>query len=157
MYPTLYRKRIIPNECVKLKDDIILHMDEDVLLTKWQTLKPRSDFHHGYSLYMFKEGIKISKFLCEDDSLYYWYCDIVEFFEDKEAGTLTVTDLLVDITIDEQDRMDVLDVDELSDAYEQGLITDEQFHTSVKRLGDLLKTIHDGGFDRYKERIDRYL
>ena len=157
MYPTLYRKRIIPNECVKLKDDIILHMDEDVLLTKWQTLKPRSDFHHGYSLYMFKEGIKISKFLCEDDSLYYWYCDIVEFDEDKEAGALTVTDLLVDITIDEQDRMDVLDVDELSDAYEQGLITDEQFHTSVKRLGDLLNTIHDGGFDRYKECIDRYL
>ncbi len=156
MYPTLYRKRIIPDECVKLKDDVILYMDKDVLLTKWQTLKPRSDFHHGYSLYMLGEGIKVSKFLREDDSLYYWYCDIVEYSEDKEDNSMTVTDLLVDITIDEDGRIDVLDVDELSEAYERGLITDEQFHRSVKRLGNLLNTIHEGSFERFTDFIDRY-
>ncbi len=156
MYPTLFRKRIIPNECVKLKDDIILHMDENMLVTKWQTLKPRNDFHHGFSLYLFDEGIKVSKFLREDGSLYYWYCDIVEYDEDREKNELTVTDLLVDITIDSENRLNVLDVDELTVAYEKGLISDEQFHRSVKRLGDLLSSVHSGKFVKYAEYIDQY-
>ncbi len=156
MYPTLYRKRIIPDECVKLKDDIILHMDNKVLLTKWQTLKPRKDFHHGYSMYLFEEGIKVSKFLREDDSLYYWYCDIVEFEKNKEKNELTVVDLLVDITIDSEDRLNVLDVDELSEAYNKGLISDEQFHTSVERLGKLLTSVHNGNFKKYTDYIDNY-
>ena len=156
MYPTLYRKRIIPDECAKLKDDIILHMDDKVLLTKWQTLKPRKDFHHGYSMYLFEEGIKVSKFLKEDDSLYYWYCDIVEFDEDKDKNELTVVDLLVDITLDGEDRLNVLDVDELSEAYNNGLITDAQFHTSVERLGRLLTSVHNGDFKKYTDYIDNY-
>ena len=48
-YPVLYRKRLIPEECIPLKDDIILYMDDEVIVTKWNTLKPRKDFHHGYS------------------------------------------------------------------------------------------------------------
>ncbi len=156
MYPTLFRKRIIPNECVKLKDDIILHMDENMLVTKWKTLKPRSDFHHGYSLYLFDEGIKVSKFLREDGSLYYWYCDIVEYDKDPEKNELIVTDLLVDITIDSDNRLNVLDVDELTTAYEKGLMTDEQFHLSVKRLGDLLSSVHSGRFIKYAEYVEQY-
>ena len=156
MYPTLFRKRIIPNECVKLKDDIILHMDKNMLVTKWKTLKPRSDFHHGYSLYLFDEGIKVSKFLREDGSLYYWYCDIVEYDNDPEKNELVVTDLLVDITIDSDNRLNVLDVDELTTAYEKGLITDEQFHLSVKRLGDLLSSVHSGKFIKYAEYVEQY-
>lgn len=156
MYPTLFRKRIIPNECVKLKDDIILHMDENMLVTKWKTLKPRSDFHHGYSLYLFDEGIKVSKFLREDGSLYYWYCDIVEYDKDPEKNELIVTDLLVDITIDSDNRLNVLDVDELTTAYEKGLMTDEQFHLSVKRLGDLLSSVHSGKFIKYAEYVEQY-
>ena len=156
MYPTLFRKRIIPNECVELKDDIILHMDKNMLVTKWKTLKPRSDFHHGYSLYLFDEGIKVSKFLREDGSLYYWYCDIVEYDNDPEKNELVVTDLLVDITIDSDNRLNVLDVDELTTAYEKGLITDEQFHLSVKRLGDLLSSVHSGKFIKYAEYVEQY-
>lgn len=156
MYPTLYRKRIIPKECVELKDDVILYMDERMLVTSWHTLKPRKDFHHGYSLYMFDEGIKVSKFMREDGSLYYWYCDVVEYDSDKEANTLTVTDLLVDITIDKDDRMDVLDIDELSEAYNNGLISDAWFHASVERLGKLISSIHDGSFKEYMDIIESY-
>ncbi len=155
-YPTLYRKRIIPDECVKLKDDIILHMDDTMLVTKWQTLKPRKDFHHGHSLYLFGEGIKVSKFLREDGSLYYWYCDIVDFTENREENTLIVTDLLVDITLDSDNRLDVLDVDELVEAFNKGLITDGQFHRSVERLGKLIESVHDGSFGKYRKIIEEY-
>ena len=37
----LYRKRIIPAECVYLKDDILLYRDSDVIVTKWYTLRPK--------------------------------------------------------------------------------------------------------------------
>ena len=54
--PILYRKRIIPEECILLKDDKILYQDEQVIVTGWQTLKPKKDLHHGYSCYFLKEG-----------------------------------------------------------------------------------------------------
>lgn len=156
MYPTLYRRRIIPDECVELKDDEILHMDDKVLVTKWKTLKPRKDFHHGLSLYLFEEGIKVSKFLREDGSLYYWYCDVVEYEKNEADNKLIITDLLVDITMDADDRLNVLDVDELGEAYDKGLISDEQFHTSVSRLGKLLNSVHKGTFKEYTDRINEY-
>ena len=77
--PVLYRKRLIPSECILLKDDIIISCDENVILTKWNTLKPKKDLHHGYSCYLLKEGIKVSKFYREDNSLIYWYCDILDY------------------------------------------------------------------------------
>lgn len=40
-YPMLYRKRIIPNECVLLKDDLVLSWDEERIVTKWNALKPK--------------------------------------------------------------------------------------------------------------------
>ena len=34
-----------------------------------------------------KEGYKVSKFLREDDSLMYWYCDIIKTEHDKDSKT----------------------------------------------------------------------
>ena len=44
----IYRRRMIPDECILLKDDVILEQTDDIIVTKWNTLKPRRDFHHGY-------------------------------------------------------------------------------------------------------------
>ena len=55
-YPMLYRKRIIPNECVLLKDDLVLSWDEERIVTKWNALKPKKNLHHGYSCYFLKAG-----------------------------------------------------------------------------------------------------
>ena len=41
--PVLFRKRLIPEECVELKDDILLHRDKETIVTKWKTLKPQKD------------------------------------------------------------------------------------------------------------------
>lgn len=157
MYPVLFRKRLIPNECIKLKDDVILHLDEEIIVTKWITLKPRKDFHHGYSCYFFKDGIKVSKFLKEDNSLYYWYCDIVSFDKNEMDNTLTIIDLLADVAIDATGHMNVLDIDELCEAKEQGLITSEQFFISIKRLGKLISKIQQGNFSEYTDILEKYI
>ena len=44
MNTTLYRKRFIPMETILLKDDNIVFQNEDVIVTKWNALKPREDF-----------------------------------------------------------------------------------------------------------------
>ena len=54
----LYRRRFIPDEKKPLTDDKILYMDENIILTSWNTLKPRSDFASGISAYFRKEGLK---------------------------------------------------------------------------------------------------
>ena len=79
----LFRKRIIPNECILLKDDIILSANDEFIITKWNALKPKKDLHHGYSCFFLKEGFKISKFYREDNSLMCWYCDIVDYSYDE--------------------------------------------------------------------------
>ncbi len=151
MYPELFRKRLIPNECVALKDDEILYMDDNIMVTKWTTLKPRKDFHHGYSCYFFEDGIKVSQFLKEDGSLYYWYCDIVTYSWNEALNTLTIIDLLADVTVDSNGHMNVLDIDELCEAREKDYITEEQFFMSVKQLGSLITTIQQGVFSKYTD------
>lgn len=56
--PILYRRRLIPEECVLLKDDRILLHADNILVTSWQALKPRKDLHHGYSCYFSKKATK---------------------------------------------------------------------------------------------------
>jgi len=154
-YPVLYRKRLIPEECIPLKDDIILYMDDEILVTKWVTLKPRKDFHHGYSCYFLKAGYKVSRFLDKDDKLVFWYCDIVSYLWDRVRNTLTVLDLLADVIVKPDGRMEVLDIDELCEAREKLLITDEQFFISVKQLGELIKLIQEGNFHILTDKITK--
>ena len=82
----IYRKRLIPAECLFLKDDIIVEQNDEFVLTKWKTLHPKPNFSHGCSCYLFNEGIKVSKIYREDGSLVYWYCDIVDYDFDEEGG-----------------------------------------------------------------------
>ena len=115
----IYRKRLIPEECILLKDDIIVEQNEDYILTKWKTLNPKTTFSHGCSCYYLKEGFKISKFYRHDGSLLYWYCDIVEYTSRPEDNSLIVTDLLADIILYPDGRMHVVDLDELAEAAKQ--------------------------------------
>ena len=89
----LYRKRIIPEECVFLKDDILLYRDNEVIITKWNTLHPKKTLSHGYSCYFLERGFKVSKFYDHDDNLISWYCDIIqtEFRKEGDADTYMVT------------------------------------------------------------------
>ena len=152
--PILYRKRIIPDECVLLKDDKILHRDEQIIVTGWNSLKPRKDLHHGYSCYFLKEGYKVSKFYREDNSLLYWYCDIVEYDYHPDTDTYIVTDLLADVIIYPDGFVKVVDIDELVTALNEKLISEDTLKKSLLNLNSLLEIIYSGTFDKLAEPIN---
>lgn len=153
-YPTLYRKRILPQECIRLKDDVILTCNEDIILTKWNALKPKKDLHHGYSCYFLKEGYKVSQFLREDDSLLYWYCDIVEYLPDSAAHSLTSLDLLADVIIYPDGYVKVMDLDELVTTLDQGALTQDLLKKCLTRLNSLLQIIYGGNFHTLQKYIE---
>ena len=150
----LYRRRLIPDELIELKDDIILSHENNVLVTKWEVLHPRHDFTHGYSAYFFADGIKVSKFLKADGSLLSWYCDIITASYSSDKNEITVIDLLADVTVDPHGIMNVLDIDELCEAREKKLIDDDRFFLSVKQLGTLITTIQAGNFHKYTDVLN---
>lgn len=150
----LYRKRIIPDECILLKDDVILSSNEDHIITAWQALHPKKDLHHGSSCYFLKEGFKVSKFCRRDNSLLYWYCDIVDYDYHPEDHTLIVTDLLADVIIYPDGFVKVVDLDELVTALESHSIDLDILKSSLLRLNKLLQIIYSGHFEKLKAYID---
>lgn len=150
----LYRRRLIPAECLPLNDDIIVEQNEEVLITKWKTLRPKPDFSHGCSCYFLQEGIKVSKIYRSDGSLVYWYCDIVDYDYDAGSQSLTVIDLLADVILYPNGHMEVVDLDELAEAMERGLITNEQMTTCLRNLNHLLSMIYRDKFDRLQARLN---
>ncbi len=153
---TLYRKRLIPYENVRLDKDIILFSDSDRIITKWNCIHPRKDMDHGYSLYLINEGFKISKFCKTDGSLHKWYCDIVDCSLSTDSKSLTALDLLLDITISPEGVVSVLDMDELAMAHKENLISNELLEASLMRANNLLKIISSGNFKTYTEIIEKY-
>lgn len=167
--PILFRKRMIPEECICLKDDEILYFSEDdhILVTKWHALKPKKDLHHGYSVYFWDQGFKLSKFYRENGDLLYWYCDIIDvkypcspspdFAVDDSTSTYFVaTDLLADVMIYPDGFVKVVDLDELVAAFENGALTPELLKAALTRLNALLNLIYSGEFQKYKQFLERY-
>ena len=150
----LYRKRIIPPECILLKDDIIVAQDDEVIITRWNTLNPKTSFCRGGSCFFLSAGIKVSKIYRSDDTLLYWYCDIVEYSFDPAQESMTFTDLLADVIVYPDGRVKVMDLDELSEAMERGLITKEQTISCLRSLNRLLSLIDRDKFDRLQSRLD---
>lgn len=154
--PILYRKRLIPEECVLLKDDTVLYRDDQIIVTGWHSLKPRKDLHHGYSCYYLAEGFKVSRFCKEDGSMLYWYCDIVDYDYNSDTDTYIVTDLLADVIIYPDGFVKVVDLDELVTAQEAGLLTDDMLKKAILRLNHLLEIIYAGDFDKLQEPIEQH-
>lgn len=150
----LFRKRIIPDECIFLKDDIILFCNENIIVTKWNVIKPKKDLHHGYSCYFLKEGFKVSKFYKADNSLLYWYCDIVDYDYKKDENTLTATDLLADVAILPDGSVRVVDLDELAEVLDNGALPVPMVSLALERLNRLLVIIYSGKFDQLKIHIE---
>lgn len=150
----IYRKRIIPAECLLLKDDTIVMQDAESVITKWNTINPKPAFSHGSSCFFLKDGIKVSKIYRSDNTLLYWYCDIVEYAFDPEDEAMTVTDLLADVIVYPEGLVKVTDLDELAEALEKDLITKEQMTACLRSLNHLLSLIYRDKFDRLQSRLD---
>lgn len=150
----LYRKRLIPNELLLLKDDEIIKHDDDVIITRWKTINPKSTFDHGCSCYFLKEGIKVSKFYRPDNSLLFWYCDICQYEFLPEENAMICTDLLADVIVYPDGRYKVMDLDELAEATRKGLITPEQLTASLDNLHYLLTLIYRDKFDHVQTPLN---
>ena len=145
----LYRRRFIPDEKIFLKDDIIVSLDEERLVTKWNVLTKRHDFTHGTSCYFLKQGWKISRFLDDEDKLVYWYCDIIEPEFDPEDNSYILNDLLIDVIIYPDGKVEVVDIDEAALALKEKIISDELVIKALERLDSLLRVIYSGNFESY--------
>lgn len=153
-YPKLYRKRLIPNECILLKNDIIHLWNDDMIITSWKVLRPRPDFSYGFSIYYLKEGYKISKFYSNDNQLVYVYCDIIDSHYD-ENGDFIVVDLLADVIVYPNGLVKVVDLAELSDALESELIQIGDVTKSLRRLDSLLNKIYNNKLDVLLEPLNK--
>lgn len=150
----LYRRRYIPNELIYLKNDEIVSVDDERVITKWNVLTPRHDFTHGASCYFINEGFKVSKFLDKDDNILYWYCDIIETEIDKENNKYTFNDLLIDVIINKNGFVKVVDLDEVGTALKENIISSELIIKAMERVNNLLNIIYSGNFKDYSKYIE---
>ena len=154
--PELYRKRLIPSECIHLKNDTIVSISDGHIITRWKTLHPKEEFSYGISYYVVKHGWKISKFYKENGTLAYIYCDIIDTSYDKNTDTYIFTDLLADVIIENDGFVRVVDLDELADACRMSIISNDMLVTSLYRLNALLSIIYNGDFKDYLDELERY-
>ena len=156
----LYRKRFIPNELISLHKDEVIYANEELILTRWDTLKPRADFSHGISAYFLKKNCKVTKVLNADNELVYWYCDIMQMIDGPQTTdnerSLVMEDLLIDVLVYPDGSVRVLDLDEAAEATEQGLITVEMLCRSMRAANNLLNDIYAGKFQEYQREIEKY-
>ena len=152
--PVLYRQRIIPEEIILLDKDEILFSDDDHIVTRWNTIKPKKILHHGCSCYFLKEGFKVSKFYRQDGSLMYWYCDIISYRYDPKDDSYVFTDLLADVLIYPDGKVEVVDVGEIADALEDGTLTTDEMIPALRSLDKLLEIIYSGKFSGIQKMIN---
>ena len=150
----LFRRRFLPDEITELKDDNILSISENILITSWNVLKPRDDIASGISAYFFNLGVKVSKVFNADGELVYWYCDIVEPQIDAEKGTYIFNDLLIDVLVYPDGRVKVVDMDEFADVIEQKLLDRSQGIEALRRTDHLLQMIYSGQFNKLTDYVE---
>ncbi len=154
-YPKLVRKRLIPFESVPLKDDKIVHMEDGLIVTHWDVLKPRKDFQKGISCYFLEEGYKISRFMDKAGNLVYFYCDIIDTEYDDKEDTYIFTDLLADVLIYPDGKVKVVDIGEIAEAMEKGIIDDALVKKALVRLDKLLGIIYTP--DGLRNAVGKYM
>ncbi len=142
--PILYRKRLIPNECIRLDQDEVLFRSDQVLVTRWHTIRPKKDLDHGVSCFLLEKGWKISRFLTRENELICWYCDIMDYTYEAETDTYIFTDLLADVLLYPSGDIRVVDLDEIAEALEQRLLEQRQVCLCMRRLDSLLREIYGG-------------
>ena len=150
--PKIYRKRYLPEELLWLKDDEILRTDNDVIITRWTSLKPRADFAWGISCYFLHKNFKISKFFDRDDNFLFYYCDVVK--AEISPGEYVFCDLLADIILYPDNSAKVLDLNELAAAYEKKLIPAEDLLLALVTTDNLLNMIYEGKFGEISAILD---
>lgn len=154
--PSIYRQRYIPYETVDISGDELLFRSKELLITRWDAIKPRADFSKGVSFTFLDEGFKISRYYDHNGIFLYWYCDIVEVQYDEKVDAYTLVDLLLDIKVMADSTLKVLDAGELAEALESNLVNIEQACRALKTMDHILRMIDDGKFPPETCRKEEY-
>lgn len=144
--PCIYRKRYIPYETVDITGDELIFRSDELIITRWNAIKPRADFAKGISFTFLNEGYKISRYYDHNGNFLYWYCDIIEVQYNQTDDAYTLVDLLVDVKIMADGTLQVLDTGELAEALEMKLISLEQACQGLKTMDQLLDLVYSGEF-----------
>jgi len=153
---TILRKRFIPYETVDISSDEMLYRDDELIITRWKAIRPRTDIGRGVSFAFLKDGYKISRFYDPQGNFVYWYCDVIDVEYDAARDTYTLIDLLVDVKILPNGEVRVLDIDEVADALDENIITKEQASDSMRKLHKLLDLVYRGEFPPKECRDQKY-
>jgi len=149
----IYRRRFIPNETIELKNDTILQADDSIIVTKWKTINPRTDFSQGVSCYFLEPGWKISRFLDASGHCVYIYCDIIDSLYKKEENSILISDLLVDIIVYNNGQIKIVDIGEIAEALEHGLIDVSLATKALRRTDRLLHVIYEGRLPEFTDYL----
>ena len=152
--PKLYRKRFIPDEIVELRDDRIVYHEGNIMITEWDVLHPKAKFSQGVSCYFLEDGYKVSKFLNDQEELVYYYCDIIDTTYNAQENSYLFTDLLADVIVYDSGFVKVVDLAELADMLDEGVITEELVKKCLRRLEKLLEIIYGGNFDELTKYLE---
>ena len=148
MDPFLIRRvRLIPQESILLKDDVILYRDDEQIITSWDAFRKRPELVRGLSVYYLKEHLKLSKVFHEDGDCH-WSFALADYRFEENGTEPVMTDLLADVVVFRDGRIRVLDLDELADAHEQGLIDSSLLKKSLHTLNRLLRELYHDGVSR---------
>lgn len=152
------RRRYIPDELISLNKDTIYYVSEDLIVTGWRAITKRPDFSGGISAYLPKKGIKTSKLFDANGDLLYWYNDIGEIF--ISGKEIQFNDLLFDVVVFPDGKVNYVDIDEFALAVEKNLITREQELKALRSYHYIVKLISKGNFHLLKapvEELEKYL
>ena len=69
-------------------------------------------------------------------------------------SSLTVTDLLADVIIKPDGTIQVVDLDELAEAFDKGLLSDSDIKTALFQLNSLLSIAYNDGFGKLTRELD---
>ena len=143
-------------ETVDITSDELIFRSDDLLITRWNPIKPRSDFARGVSFAFLKQGFKISRHYDHSGKFLYWYCDILEVQYAAQPDAYTLVDLLLDVKVMADGTMMVFDAGELAEALELNLISIGQACQALRTLEYILDMIGRGEFPPPECRQEEY-
>jgi predicted RNA-binding protein associated with RNAse of E/G family len=143
----MYRKRFIPMETIDISKDEVVLRTSSLIVTKWLPIHKREDIASGMSWTYLEDGYKISKFFDKDGNLLYYYCDIIDVDYNEEEDVFTFVDLLVDVKVFPDGKLEFLDFDELQVAFNKKLIDSNQLLMAINHLNKLVQKINERGIE----------
>ncbi len=144
---TLIRKRYIPNEEKDISNDELLYESDELLVTKWLPIHPRTDMSGGISYWFLTKGVKVSKIFDSNNQFKHFYCDIVQYEIDQTKRYYKSIDLLLDVIVQpDLVHYEILDEDELEDAFQKKIISLSEKNLATQILNQFLEEMKQNIF-----------